>query len=403
MLSRRVFIQFSAAAATWTASRVGVARAANAPGVTDTEIKIGQTMPYSGPASPYGVIGRAELAYFNMINDSGGVNGRKLNLISLDDGLSPPKTVEQTRRLVENENVALIFGTLGTPTNAAIRSYLNDNKVPQLFIGAGSEMFADPQHYPWTISFIASWRSEGRVYAKHILETKPGARIGVLFANDDEGRDFVAGVREALGDGHAAMIVRQVSYENSDPTVDSQIFTLQAAGVDTLLIAAIAKEAVQTIRKASDIGWTPERYLISPSSSIPMVLKAAGLDRSKGIITNYWGKDTGDPRWKDDAGYKAYAAFVEKYMTPAQLGEPAVNYAFNVSTLLVHVLKQCGDDLSRENIMGQAGNIKDFELPLLLPGIKVNTSPDNFRTIRKLQLARFDGENWVLFGGLIED
>jgi ABC-type branched-subunit amino acid transport system substrate-binding protein len=403
MLSRRVFLQSSAAAATWTASRVGAARAANAPGVTDAEIKIGQTMPYSGPASPYGVIGRAELAYFKMINDSGGVNGRKLNLISLDDGLSPPKTVEQTRRLVENENVALIFGTLGTPTNAAIRSYLNDNKVPQLFIGAGSEMFADPRHYPWTISFIASWRSEGRVYAKHILETKPGARIGVLFANDDEGRDFVAGVREALGDGHAAMIVRQVSYENSDPTVDSQIFTLQGAGVDTLLIAAIAKQAVQTIRKASDIGWTPERYLISPSSSIPMVLKAAGLDRSKGIITNYWGKDTGDPRWKDDAGYEAYVAFVEKYMTPAQLAEPAVNYAFNVSTLLVHVLKQCGDDLSRENIMRQAGNIKDFELPLLLPGIKVNTSPDNFRTIRKLQLARFDGENWVLFGGLIED
>jgi branched-chain amino acid transport system substrate-binding protein len=235
MSTRRVFLRTSAVAAAYLASGTWPARAANAPGVTDTEIKIGQTMPYSGPASPYGVIGRAELAYFKMINDGGGVNGRKLNLISLDDGLSPPKTVEQTRRLIENENVALIFGTLGTPTNAAIRSYLNDNKVPQLFIGAGSEMFADPRHYPWTISFIASWRSEGRVYAKHILKTKPGARIGVLFTNDDEGRDFVAGVREALGDGHAAMLVTQVSYETSDPTVDSQIFTLQDAGVDTLL------------------------------------------------------------------------------------------------------------------------------------------------------------------------
>jgi branched-chain amino acid transport system substrate-binding protein len=403
MLSRRSFLRSSAVSAAYLGSGASAAWAANAPGVTDTEIRIGQTVPYSGPASPYGVVGRAEIAFFKMINDMGGINGRKVNLISLDDGYSPPKTVEQTRRLVEQEGVALIFGSLGGPTNAAIRDYLNDNKVPQLFIATGSVIFDDPHHYPWTIAFYPSLSTEARVYAKHILATRPDAKIGVLYENQDEGRQFIAGVRDGLGADRAAMIVKEVSYEPTDPTVDSQIFTLQGAGVDTLLLGAGAKQVVQTIRKASDIGWTPERYVVSAASSIPLVLTPAGLDKSKGIITNFWGKDVSDPRWKDDAGYKSFAAFVEKYMTPAQLPDAFVNYAFNVSTLMVHVLKLCGDDMSRENIMRQATHIEDFELPLLLPGMKVNTSPDNYRTIRQLQLTRFDGANWAPIGGLIED
>jgi ABC-type branched-subunit amino acid transport system substrate-binding protein len=402
MLSRRSFLRSSAASAAYLGFP-WAARAANAPGVTNTEIKIGQTAPYSGPASPYGVIGRAEIAFFKMINDMGGINGRKVNLISLDDGYSPPKTVEQTRRLVEQEGVALIFGSLGGPTNAAIRSYLNDNKAPQLFIASGSGIFDDPHHFPWTIAFYPSGRTEARVYAKHILATRPDAKIGVLYEDQDEGRQFIDGVRDGLGADRAAMIVKEVPYEPSDPTVDSQIFTLQGAGVDTLLLGAGAKQVVQAIRKASDIGWTPERYVVSASSSIALVLTPAGLDKSKGIITNFWGKDLSDPRWKDDAGYKSYAAFVEKYMTPAQLSDAFVHYAFNVSTLMAQVLTMCGDDLSRENIMWQAAHIKDFELPLLLPGMKVNTSPDNYRTIRQLQLTRFDGANWSPIGGLIED
>jgi branched-chain amino acid transport system substrate-binding protein len=403
MHSRRTFLQTSAAAAAYMASGTWTARAANAPGVTDTEIKIGQTMPYSGPASAYGVYGRTEAGYFKMINEMGGVNGRKINLISLDDSYSPPKTVEQTRYLIEHERVAFIFGSLGTPTNQAIRAYLNDNKVPQLLISTGSSLFGDPKHFPWTMGSTPSYQTEARIFAKHILATKPDAKIGVLYQNDSYGRDYLTGLHDGLGSDHAGMIVKEVSYEVSEPTVDSQAATLQGVGVDTLIIAATPKAAAQAIRKAYDIGWTPLRYLNYPANSITATLKPAGLDKAKGLITGAFNKDPADPRWKDDPGYKEWAAFAAKSLTPADLIDGNAITGWGVARMMVQVLKQCGDDLSRENIMRQASDIKDFELPMLLPGIMVNTSPDNYFPIRQMRLARFNGENWELFGDLMSD
>ncbi len=403
MVSRRRFLQSSAALGAYLASGGWPVRAANAPGVTDAEIKIGQTMPYSGPVSALGVIGRTDAAYFKMINDLGGVNGRKLTLISLDDAYSPPKTVEQTRRLVEQEGVALIFNTVGTPNNLAIRSYLNDNKVPQLFISTGASTFGDSQHYPWTMGWLPNYQTEARIYAKHILATKPDARIGVLYQNDGFGKDYLSGLRDGLGADHNSMIVKEVSYEVSEPTVDSQIITLQGAGVDTLIIAATAKSAALAIRKAYDVGWMPARYLSYTSSSVPGTLKPAGLDKSKGLITTVFLKGSTDARWKDDEGYQTYAAFVAKYLAPAELGDLYAVAAFSEAATLVQVLKQCGDDLSRENIMREAANLKDLELPMLLPGMKVNTSPENFYPIRQMQLSSFNGESWEQFGDLMSD
>jgi branched-chain amino acid transport system substrate-binding protein len=402
MSSRREFLQSTAAIAAFLATGSEIAWAANAPGVTDTEIKIGQTMPYSGPASAYGTIGRAEVAYLRMVNETGGINGRKINLISLDDGYSPPKTVEQTRKLIEEEHVAFIFGSVGTAPNASTRTYLNENKVPQLLIASGASMFADPERYPWTMAFNPSYRTEGRVFAKHILATRPDAKIGVLYQNDDLGRDYLDGVREGLGRDHAAMIVKEISYETSDPTVDSQVITLQSAGVDTLILAATPKFAAQAIRKAYDIGWTPERYAGSTAASIP-ALKSVGLDKVTGLVTNYWGKDPNDPRWADDPEYKEWAAFVAKYMTPADLGNGFAVYGAGAAALLAQILKQCGDDLSRENIMRQAANIRDFQGPMGLPGAKINTSPTDYRVIRQLQLARFNGTSWDWFGDILTD
>jgi branched-chain amino acid transport system substrate-binding protein len=402
MISRRSVLQSAAVGAACLIPGFRAARAANAPGITDTEIKIGQTMPYSGPASAYGMNGRTHFAYFKMINEQGGVNGRKINLISLDDGLAPPRTVEQTRRLIEQEQVAFIFGSLGTKSNAAIRSYLNDNKVPQLFITTGSPMFGDPQHYPLTMACLPNYQTEAHIYAKQILRTKPDAKIGLLYQNDGYGKDYLFGIRGGLGD-HATMIVKEVSYEASEPTVDSQIVQLQGSGADTFLIAATPKFAAQAIRTAYDISWMPERYMTYTASSITATLKPAGLEKCKGLITAAFTKDPADPRWKDDPGYKEWAAFVAKYLTAADLIDFNAIAAFGVAAMLVQVLKQCDDDLSRENIMRQAANIKDLELPMLLPGIRVNTSPDNFYPIRQLQLSRFNGESWELFGDLIRD
>jgi ABC-type branched-subunit amino acid transport system substrate-binding protein len=372
------------------------------PGVSDTEIKIGQTMPYSGPASAWGTIGKAEAAYFKMVNDWGGVNGRKINLISLDDGYSPPKTVEQTRQLIEHEQVAFIFGTLGGVTNLAIRQYLNDNRIPQLFLAAAADIFADPR-FPWTMGLNPALVTEAHIYAKHIRSTNANAKIGVLFQNDVLGKPFLAGLREGLGPEGGGMVVKEASYEVSDPTVDSQIVALQGSGADTLVIAAAPKPAAQAIRKAHDIGWTPQRYLFSGSASIIATLKPAGLDKSNGVITGVYEKDPSDPRWKDDPGYREFAAFVTKYMSETQLRDPVVAYGFLAATLMTHVLKQCGDDLSRENILRQATNIRDFELPMGLAGTRVNTSPENYFPIRQLQLSRFNGENWVPFGDLMSD
>jgi branched-chain amino acid transport system substrate-binding protein len=401
MVSRRLFLQSSAASAAYLASGIGPAWAANAPGVTDTEIKIGQTMPYSGPLSAYGVIGRAETAYFKMINEQGGVNGRTINLISIDDGYSPPKTVEQTRRLVEQERVAFLFNSLGTPPNLAIRQYLNDNKVPQLFVATGASVFADPQHFPWTIGWQPNYQTEAKVFVNHILKTKPDGKIGVLYQNDGFGKDYLIGLKDGLGPDHAGTVIKEVSYEVSEPTVDSQIVTLQGSGADVFLIAATPKFAAQAIRKAFDIGWTPVRYMTDVSQSIASVMRPAGPEKSKGVITAVYGKDSTDARWKYDPGFKEYAAFIAKYMTPNDLIDASAVYGFGLGATMVQVLKQCGDDLSRENIMKQAANLKDLELPMLPPGIKINTSPDNFSPIRQEALASFNGESWEMFGDII--
>jgi branched-chain amino acid transport system substrate-binding protein len=401
MITRRTFLQSSAAAAAFAAS-ANSAHAEDTPGITDTEIKIGQTMPYSGPASAYGVIGRTEAAYFKMINEQGGINGRKINFVSLDDAYSPPKTVEQIRRLVEDEKVAFIFNSLGTPPNLAIRQYLNDNKVPQLFVATGAATFSDPAHFPWTMGWQPNYQTEAKIFAKHILKTKPDAKIGVLYQNDGFGKDYLIGLKEGLGADHAAMVIKEASYETSEPTVDSQIVTLQGSGADVLLIAATPKFAAQAIRKTFDIGWTPVRYMTDVSQSIASVMKPAGLDKSKGVITGVYGKDPTDARWKDDPGFKEYTAFIEKYMTPKDLIDFNAVYGFSLGVTVMQVLKQCGNDLSRANVMKQAANLKDLELPMLLPGIKINTSPDNFSPIRQQALASFNGESWEQFGELYQ-
>jgi branched-chain amino acid transport system substrate-binding protein len=375
-------------------------RADNAPGVTPTEIKFGQTIPLSGPASAYSVIGRAETAYFRMINEQGGVNGRKLNFLDVDDSYSPPKTVEQTRRLVEQEGVAFLFNGIGTTVQLAVRPYLNENKVPQLFSAFG---IVDSEHYPWTLPFFQIYATEAAIYAKYTLQTQPQAKVAILYQNDDLGRSYLKGFMEGLGPEHEGMVVKKASYEVSEPTVDSQVISLQASGADVLLIAASPKFAAQAIRKAADLSWKPTRYISVVSSTIAGVLKPAGLDNSRDLVTAIPNKDVTDPQWQDEPDVKAFAAFVEKYMTPADLSSNAASYGYQSAALLVHVLGQCGDDLSRENIMRQATSIKDLVLPLGLPGVKINTSPTDYRMVRQYQLQRFDGEHWKLFGDLLSD
>ena len=370
-------------------------------GASDTEIKIGTTTPYSGPASAYSAGAVSATAYFTMINEQGGVNGRKLNFISVDDGYSPPKTVEQTRRLVEQEQVALLFNSLGTPTNAAIQHYCNANKVPQLFVSTGASVFSDPEHFPWTIGFNPSYRTEARIYAKHILSTKPDAKIGVLYQNDDFGKDYLIGLKDVLGPNRAGMVIKEVSYEMSEPTVESQIITLQGSGADVFVFAATPKAAAQAIRKAYDIGWTPARYMSYVSQSIVSVMKPAGAEKSRGVVTATFIKDPTDSRWMNDPGMKEWRAFCAKYLTPTDFIDGNSVSGFTVAAVLVQVLKQCGNDLSRDNIMRQAANLKDLELPMLLPGIRVNTSPANYSPIRQMRLATFNGESWELFGELL--
>jgi ABC-type branched-subunit amino acid transport system substrate-binding protein len=400
MTTRRTFLTASAAAGAAWASGAWPARAENAPGVTESEIKIGQTMAYSGPASAYGQIGKTEAAYFKMINDAGGVNGRKINFISLDDGYSPPRTVEQTRRLVEQEQVAFLFNGLGTPCNAAVHAYLNDNKVPQLFVATGAAMWGDPKNFPWTIGFQPNYQTEAAIFGKHIVATKPDAKIGVLFQNDGFGKDYVAGLKAGLAD-HAGLIIKEASYETSEPTVESQVASLQGSGADTFLIAATPKFAAQAVRKSYDIGWNAARYMTDVSLSVASVMKPAGLEKSKGVITAIYYKDATDPRWADDKGFKEFQAFVGKYLSASQMADSNTTYGTLAAATMVQTLQQCGNDLSRDNIMKQAGNIKDLELPMLLPGVKINTSPDNFYPIRQMQLASFDGASWKLFGDLI--
>jgi len=371
------------------------------PGASDTEIKVGNTMPYSGPASAYGTIGKAEAAYFRKINDEGGINGRKVNFISLDDGYSPPRTVEMVRRLVEQDEVLLVFQTLGTPSNTAIHKYMNAKKVPQLFVATGATKWNDPQNYPWTMGWQPNYQTETRIYAKHILATRPNAKIGVLYQNDDYGKDYLKGLKDGLGD-KAKMIVAEVSYEVSDPTVDSQIVQLQASGADVFVNITTPKFAAQAIRKVYDIGWKPAQYLNNVSQSVGSVLTPAGLEKSVGIISSNYGKDPTDPQWDNDPGMNEWRAFMKKYYPDGSLTDSFNVYGYSVARTLVQVLKQCGDNLTRENVMKQAANLKDFDTGMALPGIRINTSPSDFAPIQAVQLMRFDGKTWVRFGDIID-
>jgi branched-chain amino acid transport system substrate-binding protein len=372
------------------------------PGVTDTEIKIGNTNPYSGPASAYGAIGRALSAYFAKINDEGGINGRKINFISLDDGYSPPRTVEQIRKLVEQDQVLLIFQSLGTPTNTAVHQYLNAKKVPQLFVATGATKWGQPKKFPWTIGWQPNYQSEARIYAKYILDHKPEGKISIFYQNDDYGKDYLTGFKAGLGDQAAKMIVAEQSYEVTDPTVDSQIISLKNSGADIFFDITTPKFAAQAIRKAADIGWKPLHFLNNVSNSVGSVLTPAGLDKSVGLITSLYQKDPTDPQWQDSPEYLEWVAWMDKY-NPAGAKTDQFNvYGYNAAMTLVQLLKQCGDDLSRANVMRQAANLKNLELPMLLPGVVINTSPTDFYPIESMQLAKFDGEKWVLFGDVID-
>jgi branched-chain amino acid transport system substrate-binding protein len=371
-------------------------------GATDTEIKIGQTMPYSGPASAYGQIGKTQLAYFKMINEQGGINGRKINLISVDDGYSPPKTVEMIRKLVEQDEVLFIFQSLGTPSNSAIHKYMNQKKVPQLFVATGATKWADPKEYPWTMGWQPNYQTEGRIYAKDILTNHPNAKIGVLYQNDDYGKDLLKGLKDGLGANAAKMIVAEATYEVSDPTVDSQLVSLQGAGANVLVNITTPKFAALAIRKVYDMGWKPVHYLNNVGASVGSVQTPAGLEKSVGLITVAYLKDAVDEQWKDDPAMKEYLAFMAKYAPELKATDANNVYGYTVSQTLVHVLKQCGNDLTRANIMKQAASIKDLQLPLALPGIKVNTSPTDFSPFESLHLQKFDGKQWVLFGKVIE-
>ena len=370
-------------------------------GASDTEIKIGNIMPYSGPASAYGTIGKAEAAYFKMINDQGGINGRKINFISVDDGYSPPKTVEMARRLVEQDQVLFIFGPLGTPPNSAIHKYMNAKKVPQLFVATGATKWNDPKDFPWTMGWQPNYQTEAAIYAKHILKTKPDAKIAILYQNDDYGKDYVKGLEDELGAKAKSMIIAKVSYETSDPTVDSQIVQLQASGANVFFNVTIPKFAAQAIRKAYDLGWKPVQYLNNVSSTIGGALVPAGLEKSVGLITTQYGKDPLDPEWKDDKGMKTWYAWMAKYYPDGNTKDASNVYGYSVAQTLVQVLKQCGDNLTRENVMKQAASLKDYQTDLSLPGIKINTSATDFAPIQAEQLARFDGKQWVRFGEII--
>jgi branched-chain amino acid transport system substrate-binding protein len=371
-------------------------------GATDSEIRIGNIMPYSGPLSAYALIGRTQAAFFNKINAEGGVNGRKINFISYDDGFSPPKTVEQARKLVESDEVLLIFQSLGTPTNNAIRQYMNGKKVPQLFVATGATQFGDLKNFHWTMGWQPTYQTEGRIYAKYILQNLPQGRIGVLYQNDDSGRDYLKGLHDGLGEeATKRMIVAELPYEPTDPTVDRQIVTLKTMGADIFFNEASPKFAAQAIKRAAEIGWKPVQFLASISNSVGSVLKPAGLEASTGILSTNYLKDATDPTWKDDPALKEWAAFMDKYFPEGDKTSTFSVYGYLTAQTMVQVLKQCGDELTRENVMKQAANLKDLELGMLLPGIKINTSPTDYFPVEQMQMSRFNGDHGELFGSVI--
>jgi branched-chain amino acid transport system substrate-binding protein len=391
--------------ATWLAASVLIGGAAlsisdaaaqNAPGVSKSEIKIGNIMPYSGPASAYGVIGKTEAAYFNKLNDEGGVNGRKINFISYDDGYSPPKTVEQARKLVESDEVLLIFNSLGTPTNTAIQKYMNAKKVPQLFVATGATKWNDPKSFPWTMGWQPSYQAEGHIYAQYLLKVRPEASIGILYQNDDYGKDYVKGLKDGLNG--KMKIVAEVPYETSDPTIDSQIVSLKNSGADVFYDVTTPKFAAQAIKKAAEMNWKPLHLLNNVSNTVGGVLRPAGLDNATGLLTTLYAKSPSDPSWKDDAAFKEWTAFMDKYYPDGDKTNDNTVYGYLAAQTLVQVLKQCGDDLSRENVMKQAANLKDLALGMLLPGVVINTSPTDFAPLEQQQLARFNGQRWERFG-----
>jgi len=383
------------------ASGLAFAAGQYGPGASDTEIKIGNTMPYSGPASAYGTIGKAEVAYFTMINEQGGINGRKINFISRDDAYSPPKTVEVVRKLVEEDQVLLTFQILGTPPNTAVQGYLNDNKVPQLFVATGADKWNDPKKFPWTMGWQPSYRIEARIYGRYILKNLPNAKIAIVYQNDDFGKDYLIGLREGLGNKADKMIVASNTYETTDPTIDSQILSLQGSGADTLLVAAIPKFAAQAIRKVADLGWKPNFFMTNVSVSVGSVMKPAGFDKAQGIISGGYLKDPNDPQWQNSTEYKDWLEWMKKYYPGGNLADVNNIYGYSVAQTMVAVLKASGNNLTRENVMKQAASLHELRLPMALPGITVSTSATDFAPIKQMQLQKFEGETWKLFGELI--
>lgn len=372
------------------------------PGVSDAEIKIGNIMAYSGPLSVYGVIGRTQAAYFNKVNEDGGINGRKINFISYDDAFSPPKAVEQARKLVESDEVLAIFGATGTASNSAIMNYMNRQKVPQLFVASGASKFSNPKDFPWTMGWIPSYRTEAAIYAKYILSHDPGAKVAIIYQRDDFGRDYFEGLKRGLGDKTAQVLVAEASYETSSPTITSEIVNLKATGADTLVVAALGKFTTQIFKTLGDIGWKPAVYLSNTTVAIDTVLKPAGLENATGAISAAYRKDPEDPAWADDPAMKEFKSFMEKYYPSGPKNDQAA-FGYLQAQALVQVLKQCGDDLTRENVMRQAANLHGLELGLLLPGIEVGTSPTDYSPIKQFKLMRFDGEHWVTFGSVLSE
>src|SRR6201991_2137673 len=401
MRSSRLHAAVIAAAAFALTSSTALAQKKYDTGASDTEIKIGNIMPYSGPASAYGIIGKTEKAYFNKINAEGGINGRKINFVSYDDGYSPPKAVEQARKLVESDEVLFVFNSLGTPSNSAIQKYMNGKKVPQLFVATGATKWNDPQNFPWTMGWQPSSQSESHIYAKYLLKDKPDAKIAVLYQNDDYGKDYLKGLRDGLGAKAASMIVAEESFETSEPTIDSHIVKLKSTNADVFINIATPKCPAQAIKKVAEIQWKPMHFLNNVSASVGSVLKPAGFENSQDIISAAYLKDASDKQWDSDAGMKEFLAFLQKDFPEGDKLDGGTVVGFGVAQTLVQVLKQCGDNLTRENVMKQAASLKDFRTEVLLPGIKINTSSNDFAPISSLQLMKFKGEKWELFGDVI--
>jgi len=401
MKNKKLVLTAAAAAFSLLVSQSAFAQKRYDTGASDTEIKIGNIMPYSGPASAYGIIGKTEEAYFKMINEAGGVNGRKINFISYDDGYSPPKAVEQARKLIESDEVLLIFNALGTPSQTAVQKYHNAKKVPQLFVATGASKWNDPKDFPWTMGFQPSYRVEARIFAKYILKEKPNAKVAIFYANDDFGKDYLAGIKDIFGSKASNLIVAEESYETTEPSIDSHIVKLKGTGADVFVNISTPKFAAQAIKKMAELEWKPTHVLTDVSVSIGAVMKPAGLEASEGILSAQYMKDASDPQWKDDEGMKKFMAFIDKYMPGANVADLNLAYGYAAAQTMVQVLKQCGDDLTRENVMKQAASLKDFAPDTLIPGIKVSTSPTDFGPIEQLKMMQFKGGKWELFGDII--